>query len=146
MFFLGLVSSTTLYSALALLLCVFGFDVDWTTIGEAASDPSGFLDWFYAIGVWSVAVYPLSRITAFAIGRIRWRSHRSPWHFYVFEVTWANVTNPFRGLVATMGTRQYMDPSGFYRRLSFFTQYLHLVWSVCLWAWLALGLTLTYTR
>lgn len=149
MFFIGLLSSAALYAVISLLVCVFGLEIEMTTIREAALHPTGFLDWFYAVIFWSLAAYPLLRIIHFCTVRLRRRFNRipltNPLFFFLIECTWADITNPFRGLVALKGMSKVIDSRGFWFVVSWGTQVLHLVWSICLWAYFALGLALVYS-
>lgn len=61
MFFIaGLIRSPVLYGLLSLPVCVFGLDVTFETISDAAtSSEGGFLEWFYTSVFLSMLAYPV---------------------------------------------------------------------------------------
>jgi hypothetical protein len=142
-FLLGLVDSAALYGLVSLLVCVFGLEVEMTTIHEAALHPASFLESFYATMFWSSIAYPILRLLHFGIVELRRRLNRVPLRsratFFLAEVTWADFTNPFRGMIALKGASKVIDSTGLSFLISWGTQLLHLGWALALWGYLAVG-------
>lgn len=147
MFLLALVASTALYGVLSLIVCVFGLDIGLTTMLEAAAQPVGATGWFYAFMTRSLVAYPI--LVLIHVPLVKARMMRRKWSPYngplVFQVpSWilADLTSPFRGLLALNGMAKVIDVTGSRWAVAWGGQILHLVWALALWAWLAIGFTI----
>jgi hypothetical protein len=149
-FLLGLCSSTALYGVLSLLACVFLFDVDLGTI-TAPAGQDGVAGLFSSYMTLCVPAYPILmglHVLMVEVGRRfdrRFRDHYYPRNFTSVLArvpSWvgADLTNPFRGLRSIIGARRTIDSEGLLWVSDWVSVILHLVWSLGLVAWIALGL------
>jgi hypothetical protein len=89
-----------------------------------------------------IAYIPLLALQVLVV-KLRWRRPPTSLGSVIARVpSWivADFTNPFRGLRALTGMVGVIDPRGARGAFVWGTQILHLVWSLVLWVWLAIGL------
>lgn len=152
-FLLGLFASTALYGVLALMACLFLFDIDFGTI-TATAGQDGVSGLFSSYMTLCVLAYPilmgLHVLMVEVTRRFRGSAYLTGFASVLAQVpSWVlwDLTNPFRGLGSlSSGTRKVIATNeGLARAGSWATSILHLVWSLGLFAWIALGL-LSVTR
>ena len=130
------------------MACLFLFDIDFGTI-TATAGQDGMAGFFSSYMTLCVPAYPilmgLHVLMVEVTRRFRRSSYPSGFVSVLAQVpSWvgADLTNPFRGLGSLTGrTRKVIRTNeGLFRAGAWATQILHLVWSLGLFAWIALGL------
>ena len=131
MFVLGLFSSTALYAIIYALVCTIWLGVDMMEMLSVA-----------------LFAYIVIRILRFIWSKLTWRKWRKidsrmiddePFFLKLISITWYDITNPFRGLVALKGASKIIDTKGILFLFSWMTVILHFVWSIVLLGSLTFG-------
>lgn len=126
MFFFGLVLSTALYAAVTSTVLAF--------LGRVGAP----------VAVVLAVIYVALLLLDLVIIRLSTRGRGN--HLYrapgVLDLVVAQITNPFRGLIAFRGASRVIDGSRGRRTYSWATVTLHFVWAVLLLAVVVLVLTL----
>lgn len=146
-FVLVLGLSTALYGLVAAVVCVFGFDVAPGALYDAARDPSvSSPEWFFAFVGWSVVAYPVLVAMHVALSWVAYqvRARRgTAYGVRVFRhgirVLVAEVTNPFRGLVALRGASGVIDSTGLWFVYDWGHVIVHFVWALAFWVTFVAG-------
>ena len=118
-FMLGILASSNLYAIIFLFVCI-GRGIDM-----AAVLPLLLLTYFS----YRLVIHPIMfRISV----KFRGLSYDESYFSSLLGCVGADITNPFRGLIALFGMSKIIDSTGFRRSLSWGGQILHFIWAIAL--------------
>lgn len=136
LFFLaGLLRSTLLYGLVTLVICLFVLGVP-LTVGSG-----GFIGGFFDFMSVSTVFYPVLLLVhpMFAWFGRRRRGMKFSYFQTLFHTLGADLTNPFRGLVALKGASKAIDSKGFYGAYAWGQVIVHLIWAIAFWIYFVTG-------
>lgn len=119
-FIAGLVRSTVLYAALMAIVGV--------ALGALGGDIAATLGLVYAVLLVAHSVF------VSLTSRRRARHLRQNVFSAGGGALGADISRPFRGLTALVGMRKVVDTKGLQKAMSWTGQWVHLIWSVLLFA------------
>lgn len=127
-FVIGLLASTALYAIIFSLICVFGIGIDMTNLL-----------------LLSILSYILLRIIHLLWYKICRRfdgfsSYENSYLSNFWGYIGADITNPFRGILALKGASKVIDETiGFWFLYSWGQVIVHFVWAITFWGFLIFG-------
>ena len=141
-FILGLLMSTALYGIICLLISIFGLHIAIPSLFQVALHPNGFKEIFLAFMFWSPVAYVVLQVINFLMLKAARAVTGDDFDFFedVLGRFVANVTNPWRGLVAIKFGSESADEAGvLFWLYCWFEVILHFLWSIALLGFIGFG-------